>query len=163
MGTKRCRQASPSSHRIWHGANARQDRASRGSFQARTLSLQLRGRGRRVRARRQNLKEVRTAARSKGAMRQARLGRLVRPAAAVRFLQTENKKSRGRSRRGLSSCDDGDMPVICPTGQAQFRPRAALCSFQTLDRRQPGDGRRLVAGLWLTGRRADRRRTGRRL
>jgi hypothetical protein len=57
-----------------------------------------------------------------GALRQALHGRLVRPAAAVRFRNWDSKSPRPVSQRGLDCNfrDDEDMPVICPTGQVFF-------------------------------------------
>jgi len=46
--------------------------------------------------------------------------RLVRPAATVRI--SENEKPAGQVRTAgliISSCDVGDMPVICPSRQAR--------------------------------------------
>src|SRR5437762_4418302 len=101
--------------------NMRHDRVMR-SFQARTLSLK-RPRAnmdfvhvacRRVRARRKKLK-TRTATR----LQTPRGNTLTWDDSASRMRPPSDSKSpRPVSRRGLCySCDDEDMPVICPTCQ----------------------------------------------
>jgi hypothetical protein len=66
------------------------------SFQARTLSLQGRARAGTFARAGKTLNEARTAARVKAPGGKRFLGRLVRPAATVRFRKVSNEKTRGR-------------------------------------------------------------------
>jgi hypothetical protein len=96
--------------------------AFRGSFQARTLSLEGRPRAGAF-ARAGEIEKGSDGGARQGALRQALHGRLVRPAAAVRFGNLDSKKARDRFPGAgsiLNFRDDEDMPVICPTGQVFF-------------------------------------------
>ena len=68
-------------------------------------------------------------------------GRMARPEMriAVRFKKSDSKNPRPVSRRGLRySCDDEDMPVICPTCQIFWNDRRSSPTrlFKSLNRRR---------------------------
>jgi hypothetical protein len=101
-------------------SNARHDRF-RGSFQARTLSLEGRPRAGAF-ARTGKIERVRTAARVKAPCGK-RFTEIGAPRGRRPIQEFGFEKARGRfSGAGLilDFRDDEDMPVICPTGQVFF-------------------------------------------